>query len=186
LLLFFVPVSIQEITTMDGQRVSTRNSTRHHGIVLTYRWNRTRNIYELYRHRRGENQPPLLVSEDWDMRLYNRDVPLIFHEQNFNNFRQHYRRETLEELRLKKECQTLYVPFVLKSFRLGQKEFNCPAHVVMFTTKIALWGGWIVPTLAPCVVGLSLKDFIWILIPCNHDFHAFTQNLHYKDLNIWS
>jgi len=94
--------------------------------------------------------------------------------------------KTLEELRLKKECQTLYVPFVLKSFRLGQKEFNCPAHVVMFTTKIALWGGWIVPTLAPCVVGLSLKDFIWILIPCNHDFHAFTQNLHYKDLNIWS
>lgn len=97
LVIIFVPVqvSIQEITTMDRQRISTRNSTRNHGIVLTYRWNRTRNIYELYRHRRGENQVPLLVSEDWDMRLYNRDAPLIFHEQNFNNLRQHYRRENL-------------------------------------------------------------------------------------------
>ncbi|GAU45919.1 hypothetical protein TSUD_280600 [Trifolium subterraneum] len=68
---------------MEQQRLAPANDD----IVVTFRWNRNRNAYEMHRHRRGENQPPLLTSEDWDMRYYYRDGVLIFQENNNNQSR---------------------------------------------------------------------------------------------------
>ena len=79
-----VQESLQGRIAMDQQRVE--GEVDNDSIILTFRWNATRRVYEMHRHRRGDNNQPPFLNEDWDMRIYTQNDHMIFRE-NSNNRR---------------------------------------------------------------------------------------------------
>ncbi|XP_073219822.1 uncharacterized protein [Cicer arietinum] len=67
---------------MEPQRVSG-DETTDGNLVFTFRWNAIRRVYEMYQHRRDDNQSQ--ISEEWDLRIYSHDGNYIFRENNNNN-----------------------------------------------------------------------------------------------------